>query len=529
MTGKLNGVTTGGKEEEENIRGGAAETAPDAIDKETITHKIELTPDDPARIYLREMGAVSLLTKEGEAEAAKKIDRGKEKVAGVVFAMPFTINRVLSFAGLLKKKEMQTRDVVLMGEEVSYAEERDTLNGFLKTVRSIKHLYKKKNLYMTKLKDKRLGRKSIEALTEKLTANSRLMVSRIFSLCLKEEIIAALLRQFREYTARYAGIAGEMDSIRKRHGTSGSKQRRGGAAAARSSGRKVKRADTAKRLSMDHRQLVSEKDFIESELGLWGDEVKKAIRLCMRGEKEELEGKDLLVEANLRLVVSIAKKYIGNGLSLSDLIQEGNIGLMRSVDKFEYKRGYKFSTYATWWIRQAITRALADQARTIRIPVHMVETMNRVTRASNDLVQESGCEPTADEIAEKMGMPPGKVKAILRICKEPVSLETPFGKEDDSILGDFIEDKTVPSPLESVLHNDLQSQIRKVMATLDEKEAAIIKRRFGIENDAARTLEEVGQEFRVTRERIRQIEAKVIKKLRHPTRSRLLKSFVEGL
>lgn len=498
-----------------------------------VTPKREFTTDDPARIYLREMGAVPLLTEEGEVEAAKKIDRGKEKISNVIFAMPFVIKKVLSLSDLLKKKEVLIKDVVSMREDVSDVEERKVLNKFLKTTKPVKSLFLRRNFYLKKLARKRLSNAEFKIITAKLIENRMEIANRIFTLRLKEETIKTFLEQFKKSATRYYNVIKKINNIQKRLRIPlGNKSQR--LEKIRNENRLLhlitqscKNLDKIKRLYRDYKRLKKEMVCIESELGLKGIEVKKALKLLQDSEKEILGAKKILVEANLRLVVSIAKKYIWKGLSLSDLIQEGNIGLIRAVDKFDYKKGYKFSTYATWWIRQAITRALADQARTIRIPVHMIENMNRLTRASNDLVQELGREPSAEEVAERMELPLGKIRAILRICKEPISLETPLGKEEDSHLGDFIEDKTTLSPLDSAVQSDLQRQIRKVINTLTDKEAEIIKRRFGIGIDSLHTLEEVGQEFKVTRERIRQIEAKVLKKLRHPTRSNLLKSFME--
>ncbi len=492
--------------------------------KETA-ERVDISSDDPARIYLKEMGAVPLLTKEGEIETARRIDKGKESVLEIVYSIPMVIEEILSIADRLKKNEILIRDVSSEEEETTDEENRSVPDSFFKTCRSMEVLLRKRKLYLRKLFRKGISDNLIKLTNVRLAQNGADIHRKISELCLREELVYELVQIFKDNVKRHNDIVSDIGRIQKRFKVPLEKVKDRNIS--RYMDQAGRRTDEGRALYSEYKKLMSERAKLESGLGLkWPDTVKY-LQLCLDGEKEVYEGKKLLVEANLRLVVSIAKKYLGRGLSLSDLIQEGNIGLMKAVDKFEYKRGYKFSTYATWWIRQAITRALADQARTIRIPVHMVETMNRLMKASNDLVQEFGREPSADEIAGKTGMPLGKVRAVLRICKEPVSLETPLGREEDSILGDFIEDKKGLSPLESAVHNDLKSQIKKVMSTLDDKEAEIIKRRFGIETDASRTLEEVGQEFKVTRERIRQIEAKVLRKLRHPTRSRFLQSFVE--
>lgn len=539
MADKLNYFDPQDIEYEEILNEGAGEVAEET--KDESAPKKEYSSDVPAMIYLREMGAVPLLTGVGEVETAKKIDKGMERVSNVIFSTHFVINRILSLPELLKREKVSIKDLVLIDEEASDAEKRKISNKFLKNIKSVRSPLLKKNVYQKKPGSKKHGKKDFKMIKTKLTEHRVEIINRIFNLKLKGVVINAFLGQFKKYADRYENIIKEINNIQRKPGIplrnlkSGSNEEL----------RRVQRVRNEKRLLQlmaqsskdpdgitkqyrDYKKLEHEMEHIESELGYRGIEVKKALKILQAGEKEVLEAKRILVEANLRLVVSIAKKYIGKGLSLSDLIQEGNIGLIRAVDKFDYKKGYKFSTYATWWIRQAITRALADQARTIRLPVHMVESMNRLTRVTNDLVQKLGREPGAEEIAKKMELSLSKVRAIMRISREPISLETPLGREDDSHLGDFIEDKTALSPLDSAVHSDLQRQIKKVMNTLSEKEAKIIRRRFGLESDFSYTLEDVGHEFKVTRERIRQIEAKVLKKLRHPTRSRWLKSFVEG-
>lgn len=526
-------------EYEEILSEGAGEVTEET--KEASAPLKDYSADAPAMIYLREMGAVPLLTGEGEVETAKKIDKGMERVSKVIFPTPFVINRILSLPELLKREEVSIKDLILIDEEASDAEKSKILNKFFKNIKSMRSFLLRKNFYQKNTGRKKHGKKDFKMITAKLIEHRMEIVNRIFNINLKGEAINAFLEQFKKYADRYENIIKEINNIqRKLRVPLGNLK-----SSSNEELQRVQRVKNEKKLLQlmaqsskdpdritkqyrDYKKLEHEMEHIESELGYRGIEVKKALKFLQDGEKEVLEAKRILVEANLRLVVSIAKKYIGKGLSLSDLIQEGNIGLIRAVDKFDYKKGYKFSTYATWWIRQAITRALADQSRTIRLPVHMVETMNRLTRASNDLAQKLGREPGTEEVAKKIGLPLSKVREMMRISREPVSLETPLGREEDSHLGDFIEDKTALSPLDSTLQRDLQRQIKKVINTLSEKEAEIIRRRFGIESDFSYTLEDVGHEFKVTRERIRQIEAKVLKKLRHPTRSKWLKIFVEG-
>ncbi|MEK7238071.1 MAG: sigma-70 family RNA polymerase sigma factor, partial [Nitrospirota bacterium] len=434
--------------------------------------------DDPVKIYLKEMGAVSLLTREGEVEVAKRIDRGKEKIAGVIFSMPFVIKRILSFPALLKEKKMSIKELITGCEEITDEGEIKILNKVIKAI----------NL-MNKTVLKQITSKKLKSIkiAARLAENRAEITNMIAGLNLKEEIIKGFSCQFMTYIERHNEITRKINKIQKD--------------------------------SNNYKAFKRELMHIETELGLKGIEIRRALRIFHNGEKEVHEAKRELIEANLRLVISIAKKYIGKGLNLSDLIQEGNIGVMRAVEKFDYRKGYKFSTYATWWIRQAITRAIADQGRTIRLPVHMIEAINKLMQISQRLVQELGREPSAEETAKRAGLPVWRVRAVLKTCREPISLETPIGREEDSHLSDFIEDKASSSPLDLAIQNDLERHVQKLMETLTKKEAGIIQRRFGIGDEPSRTLEEVGSEFKVTRERIRQIEGKVLKKLRHPKRS----------
>jgi RNA polymerase primary sigma factor len=528
MVGSTDYIEPKDNDYEEVLKEALGETA-DEI--KTGPAKEGFVSEDPAMIYLKEMGAVPLLTSEGEVSIAKSIAAAKERVERIIFSMPFVVKSIISLSHSLKRKELLLKDVVMMGEDVTESEEKKIFNRFIKTSVSLKALSLKRDSCLKKLRRRGISVAVLKTTEAVMLKNRMETGSKILSIHLKEERISAFTDHFRQLAARHEFITREIVRIRnKLKGftplQTDTKLRTPGQAR---KGQKPRRKgpDKIKGLSSLYRKLNHEIAEIEAETGLVGTEVKKTLKVLQDAEQNVISSKKVLVEANLRLVVSIAKKYIGKGLSFPDLIQEGNIGLMRAVDKFDYKRGYKFSTYATWWIRQAITRALADQARTIRVPVHILEVLNSLIRTSKDLVQELGREPSAEEISGRMNLPIGKVREILKICKEPVSLETPLGKEDYSQLGDFIEDKTVTSPYDMAVQSDLQRQIRKVMDTLSDKEAEIIKRRFGIDTDSSHTLEDVGHEFKVTRERIRQIESKVLKKLRHPTRSNLLKSFLD--
>jgi RNA polymerase primary sigma factor len=513
---------------------------------------IDLTPgalsrtDDPVRLYLKEMGSVALLSREGEIEIAKRIEEGKFDIASVIYGMPMTIEFVLALRDQLKNGKIDVREIVPVQEtEEDFEEEQqpverdyeelrvktlDALNSVRKVSLALKALAEKgKHLGNDPAKHKKF-KKQFEAVRQQV-------VNKIESVNLHGVLKERMVQRVRELAVQIRVAEREAVSCQRRIGVGGEagaellrkmcRSRQDFMAVKRKTGvseealleiRKVYQAAKAR-----VRQLEAEEALVPAE------EIKDAVKHLDVAEEKVKRGKAELVEANLRLVVSIAKKYTNRGLQFLDLIQEGNIGLMKAVDKFEYKRGYKFSTYATWWIRQAITRAIADQARTIRIPVHMIETINKLIRTSRHLVQKLGREPLPEEIAERMDLPLDKVRKILKIAREPISLETPIGEEEDSHLGDFIEDKKAVSPLEAAIRYDLQRQINSALETLTPREEKVLRKRFGIGEATDHTLEEVGQDFEVTRERIRQIEAKALRKLRHPSRSKKLRSFVESL
>jgi RNA polymerase primary sigma factor len=475
--------------------------------------------NDPVRLYLREMGIVPLLTREGEVSIAQRIERGQIKTQKSISRSPIAVERLIKLGEDLVKGKASIRETVMFSEQAELTGEEDKVDEYLRWtlegIENIKNNYGRALRFWKELRDeqaKSKGKPSKKLLSlKRQTARARLEISQeIKNLNLTEYAKQVLIGAIRKTDAEIKKAEKE---IRK--------------AEERLEGKPT--ADEKKDLQAkiaDARQRLAE---IEEKYFLPPVEIKRSLQAIMIGETQTNQAKRELVEANLRLVVSIAKKYTNRGLQFLDLIQEGNIGLMKAVDKFEWRRGYKFSTYATWWIRQAITRAIADQARTIRIPVHMIETINKLIRTSRALVQELGREPTSEEIAKKMDIPVSKVRKVLKIAQEPISLETPIGEEEDSHLGDFIEDRSIMNPAESVTFGNLREITDEVLATLTPREEKVIKMRFGLGNTGSEhTLEEVGQHFAVTRERIRQIEAKALRKLRHPSRSRRLKAFLEG-